>query len=107
MIDKTVDPRIRALSNRNVPGQYRRTILAAAGRTGIGAPGTRGDSTRLYVVELMAYYLGKGPCPIPPRELSTVGLERWAKRRAWHELEEEASHLPAMRLELEPEEGAP
>jgi hypothetical protein len=91
-----------ALAKRGVPRQYRPMLVRAAARTGIGAPGTRGDAARLYVVELMAYYIGKGPVPLAPRELFAVELERWAKRRAWTELERDVDHLPALDLDREP-----
>lgn len=102
-MSKTLDDKIdAALLKRGVARQYRDGLRRAAARTGIGAAGTRGDAARLYVVELMAYYLGKGPVPISPRELSPVDLERWAKRRAWDELERDVDRLPALELSREP-----
>lgn len=100
--NEPVDVILEALVKRHVELQYRGIIRAAVIRAGVGAPGRKGDPDRAYIAGLMAYYLGKGTVPIPPRSLSTAALDRWAKRRAWDELEKDAGRLPALRLEREP-----
>lgn len=97
-----LDPRDKALRATALARQYHDRVKTIAARTGIGAAGSRGEAARVYVVLLLAYYLGKTGAPIPPRELSTHDLEKWAKRRAWDELERAAHLLPAMLLEREP-----